>query len=87
MEDLLHLAHLARDRGAHVEARAYLKAAMLRDIKRPEPYFSLGALCESEGDARLAAQYYFMALDASPTFEPAREALIRLGHLERPSSA
>ena len=87
VEDLLHLAQLARDRSALVEARAYVKAAMLRDIKRPEPYFWLGLLCEADGDARLAAQYYYMALDTSPTFDPAREALIRLGHLDSASTA
>jgi len=87
VEDLLHLAQLARERSALVEARAYLKAAMLRDIKHPEPYFWLGLLCESEGDARLAAQYYYMALDSAPSFDRAREALIRLGHLDGTTSA
>jgi len=81
VDDLLHLAELARGRKALVEARAYLKAAVLRDATRPEPYFELGALCEADGAPRQAAHYYFMALDVFHTFEPARAALERLGHL------
>lgn len=85
-DDFLHLAELARERNARIEARAYLKTAMSRDVTRPEPYYWLGYMAEGEGDQRMALQYYFMALDASRDFEPAREALKRLGHLssERP---
>ena len=86
VEDLLHLAKLARERKAYIEARAYLKTAMLRDLARPEPYFWLGVLCEDEGDTRQAAHYYYMALDVSQTFQPAREALQRLGRLDAKSS-
>lgn len=82
VEDLLHLAKLARERKAHVEARAYLKTAMLRNLTRPEPYYWLGYLCEDEGDTRQAAHYYYMALDVNQTFQPAREALQRLGRLD-----
>ena len=39
---ILHLAELARERKAYVEARVYLKIAMLRDVTRPEPYYQLG---------------------------------------------
>ena len=81
VEDLLHLAELARARKAHVEARAYLKTAMVRDLTRPEPYYWLGALCDQEGDTRQAAHYYSIALNVSPTFRPAREALIHLGRM------
>ena len=80
--DLLHLAELARDRKAISEARSYLKTALLRDPTRPEPYYELGALCELETDTRQAAQYYYMALDASQSFQPARDALSRLGYLK-----
>jgi DNA-binding NtrC family response regulator len=82
VEDLLHLAKLARERKAYVEARAYLKTVMLRDLMRPESYYWLGVLCDNEGDTRQAAHYYYMALDVSQTFEPAREALQRLGRLD-----
>jgi DNA-binding NtrC family response regulator len=78
VEELLHLAALARDRKASLEARSYLKAALLRDSTRPEPYYQLGSFCEDEGDGRQAAYYYYLALDANPTFPPAREALVRL---------
>ena len=86
-DDYLHLAELARERNARVEARAYLKAAMSRDVTRPESYYWLGFIAEEEGDKRTALQYYYMAVDASHEFEPAREALNRLGHLssERPA--
>lgn len=81
VDELLHLAELARERHAFVEARAYLKTALLRDVTQPEPYYWLGYLSEAEGDARQAAHYYYLALDASQTFEPAREAPVRLGRL------
>jgi len=82
VEDLLHLAKLARERKAHVETRVYLKTTMVRDLTRPEPYYWLGYLCEDEGDTRQAAHYYYMALDFNHTFQPAREALQHLGRLD-----
>jgi DNA-binding NtrC family response regulator len=81
LEDLLHMAELARERKAYVEARVYLKTAMMREVTRPEPYYWLGQISELEGDKRRAMQYYSLALDASQTFEPAHDALKRLGHL------
>jgi hypothetical protein len=55
---------------------------MMRDLNRPEPYYQLGDLCEGEGQVSHAVQYYYMALEAQPTFEPARAALTRLGRLK-----
>jgi DNA-binding NtrC family response regulator len=80
-DDLMHLADLARERNAHIEARAYLKAAMSRAFGRPEPYYWLGYLCEDEGDEKRAIQYYYMAVSADRTYEPAVEALKRLGKI------
>jgi DNA-binding NtrC family response regulator len=80
-DELMHLADLARERKAPIEARAYLKAAMSRAFDRPEPYYWLGFLCESEGDPKRAVQYYYMALSASRSFEPAVAALKRLGRI------
>jgi len=37
-DDLMHLADLARERNAVLEARSYLKVAMSRALDRPEPY-------------------------------------------------
>ena len=82
VDDLLHLAELARKRGAHLEERAYLKTAMLRDVARAEPCYQLALGAEADGDARQALQYYFIAHDADPTYEPAEAALIRLGRLK-----
>jgi tetratricopeptide (TPR) repeat protein len=77
----MHLADLARERNARLEARAYLKAAMSRAADRPEPYYWLGYLCEAEGNQKRAIEYYYMAVSASHTYEPAVEALKRLGKL------
>src|SRR6266513_1314912 len=48
IDALLHLSELAWSRKAYIEARAYLKTALLRDLTRPEPYYWLGFLYESE---------------------------------------
>jgi DNA-binding response OmpR family regulator len=82
VDDLLHLAALARGRKAFIEARIYAKIAMQRDLSRPEPYFQLGELAEMAGRSFHAAHYYYMALDAQSTFQPARDALKRLGRLD-----
>ena len=87
MDDLLHLAELARERKAYVEACVYLKIAMMREVTRPEPYYWLGYISELEGDKRRAMQYYSLALDANQTFQPAHEALKRLGRVDtRPTT-
>jgi DNA-binding response OmpR family regulator len=79
VEDLLQLAELARDRNASIEARVYLKTAVLRDPARPEPYYWLGYMSENEGDLRQAAQYYYLALETNHAYQPAQNALRRLG--------
>ena len=80
-DDRMHLAELARARNANIEARAYLKAAMSLALDRPEPYYWLGFLCENEGDEKRAVRYYYMAIAADHSFEPATSALKRLGKL------
>jgi DNA-binding NtrC family response regulator len=80
-DDLMHLAELARPRDALIEARAYLKSAMAHAPERPESYYWLGNLCEAEGDQKRAVQYYYMAVSAYHTYEPAVDALKRLGKL------
>jgi DNA-binding response OmpR family regulator len=87
VDDLLHLAALARERKAFTEARVHLKIAIIRDPSRPEPCYQLGELCEAEGRASHAVQYYYMALEADPTFEPASAALTRLGRLKTTPAA
>jgi DNA-binding NtrC family response regulator len=87
VDELLHLAELARQRKAYTEARLHLKIAMMRDLTRPEPYFRLADISELTGNSREALQYYYMAIQANPEFEPARAALKRLGHLDsRPTT-
>ena len=80
-DDYMCLADLAEGRNAGIEARAYLKAAMLLALDRAEPYWRLGSLWENEGDQKLAVQYYYMAVNADHNFEPAVAALKRLGKL------
>jgi DNA-binding NtrC family response regulator len=87
VDELLHLAELACERKAFTEARVHLKMAMMRDLARPEPYYQLGELCEGEGRTSHAVQYYYMALEAQPMFEPARAALTRLGRLKNRPTA
>ena len=87
VDELLHLAELARQRKAFTEARVHLKLAMMRDLTRPEPYYQLAELSELSGNVREALHYYYMAVEARPTYEPARAALKRLGHLDaRPTA-
>lgn len=80
-DDLMHLAELARERQAYIEARGYLKAAMTRALDRPEPYYWLGFLWEREGDRKRAVQYYYMAVSAKHDYQLAVDALNRLGKL------
>jgi len=80
VNELLHLAEMALERNALIDARVYLKMAMLRDQNRAEPYYWLSELYEAHGDIREALHYYCRALDAGPTFQPARKAL---NHLKR----
>ena len=87
MEDLLRMAELARERKAYVEARVYLKTAVMREGTRPEPYYWLGHISELEGDRRRAMQYYSLALDANADYQPADEALKRLKHTDPTTQA
>jgi DNA-binding response OmpR family regulator len=87
VNELLRLAELALERNAYIEARMYLKMAMLRDGSRPEPYYWLSELCENRGNVREALHYYFRALDVGPTYQPARKALNRLKRLAAGTSA
>ena len=80
-DDLMHLAELAREREARLEARAYLKTAMTRAVNRPEPYCQLGELAEQDGDQKQAVQYYYMAVSADRSYGPAVDALKRLGKI------
>ena len=67
-DDLMHLADLARERNARLEARAYLKAAMSRAADRPEPYYWLGYLCEAEEDPKEPSNtIIWLSVRAKPT--------------------
>jgi FixJ family two-component response regulator len=81
VNELLRLSELALERNDYVQARIYLKMAMLRDESRPEPYYWLSEVCEDQGNVREALHYYCRALDVGPTFQPTRKALGRLKQL------
>ncbi len=81
VNELLHRADLALEQNALVDARVYLKMAMLRDQYRAEPYYWMSELCESQGDIREALYYYCRAIDAGPTFQPTHKAFGRLKQL------
>ena len=78
-DDLMHLAELARQRNAVIEERAYLKTAMVRGLDRPEPYYWLGLWWDRQGDEKRAIQHYYMAVSAQHDYQPAIDALKRLG--------
>lgn len=82
VEEFLHMAELARQRKAYIEARIYLKLAIQRDLTRPDPYYQLGELAALDRHMSQAAHYYYMALDTDSAFQPARDALKRLGRLD-----
>jgi DNA-binding response OmpR family regulator len=81
LNELRHSAELALERNDSVEARIYLKTAILRDENRPAPYYLLSQLCEAQGDIREALHYYCRAIDAGPTFQLSHKALFRLKQL------
>ena len=81
VSELLQLAELALEQKSFVEARIYLKMAMLRDENRAEPCFWLSELYESQGDVREALHYFCRALDAAPSFQPTRKSLFHLKQL------
>ena len=87
VSDLLQLAEVALEQKALMEARIYLKMAMLRDENRAEPYYWLSELYETQGDIREALHYYCRALDAGPTFQPSRKSLFRLKQLATGTNA
>src|SRR5262249_39452180 len=60
--------------------RVYLKMAIRRDGKRPEPYYWLTEVCEEQGNVGEALHYYCRAIDAGRTFQ--RAAARHLGALE-----
>ena len=87
VSELLQSAELALEQKSFVEARIYLKMAMLRDKDRAEPCFWLSELYESQGDVREALHYFCRALDAGPSFQPTRKSLSRLKQLATGTNA
>jgi DNA-binding NtrC family response regulator len=58
-------------------AREMVQKAIASDPSQPEAYNLYGALLEINGDRLEALKFYHMAIDADPTFMPARENLER----------
>ena len=81
-ESLLVLGLQAWQRGAHEEAKGLLQRAAVADLRHPEPWYWLGCLHEEQQDPKSAAYCYYLAHDMK-YFEPALDALHRLGYLIR----
>src|SRR5438128_6208534 len=57
VDELLHLAELARERKTYVETHMHLKIAMMRDLTQPEPYYQLAELSKSNSNIRETLHY------------------------------
>jgi hypothetical protein len=71
-------AALGADRARFLAARAELADAYRADLDRPEGWFNLGLLAETEADPAQAIACYRRALALDPAFVPARMNLAQL---------
>jgi two-component system, NtrC family, sensor histidine kinase KinB len=73
----LELARRCADEN-HLEAASeHAHKAIALDPSRPEAFNMLGAVQELQGDRAEAMKNYRVALDLDPTYEPARQNLVR----------
>jgi Flp pilus assembly protein TadD len=63
------------------EALALLRKAAVADLRRPEPWYCMGLIQERQDDRKSAAYCFYMACDLNVGFQPAKQALGRLGYL------
>ena len=82
VDELLHLAELARQRKAFVEARVHLKIAMMRDLTRPDLIINWGSFLSLAAIREKRCTITIWLLRRVPRLKPAREALKRLGRLD-----
>ena len=81
-ETLLIQGLEAWEGGRHEEAQGLLQRAAVADLRHPEPWYWMGCLYEEQQDPKSAAYCYYLANDMLH-FEPALDALQRLGYLSR----
>jgi arylsulfatase A-like enzyme/Tfp pilus assembly protein PilF len=73
-----NLAQVSLRLGRFAEARTQFEQMITLGFQVAPAQFNLGVLAAREGDTAEAARRYRLALQADPTFAPAREALARL---------
>jgi predicted Zn-dependent protease len=81
-EFLLQGIH-AMEEGKLADAMALLKKSAVADFSHPEPWYWMGRIYEREGKKESAGYAFYMALDLNGLFQPAREALEKLGYLSK----
>lgn len=74
-----NLAVVYRDLGRHEEALKALERATDISPTLVDAYYNRGRIFEALGDESGARRQYLLALELKPDFDPAREALGRLG--------
>jgi hypothetical protein len=77
----LRAGWMALDDSNYEVALMLLRRAAAADLSRPEPWLGMGIVQERLGDDKAAGYCYYMASDLDSGYQPAREALRRLGYL------
>jgi Flp pilus assembly protein TadD len=77
----LRAGWMALDDSNYEVALMLLRRAAAADFSRPEPWFGMGVVQERLGDNKAAGYCYYMASDLDIGYQPARQALERLGFL------
>ena len=72
----------AWEQGKTEDAKELLRRSAVADLRHPEPWYWMGCLYEEQGESKSAAYCYYLSNDMRH-FEPALDALHRLGYLSR----
>ena len=80
-DSYLKAGWLALEDANYEVAMLLLRRAAAADFGRPEPWHGMGMVEERMGDSKSAGYCYYMASDLDSGYQPARQALKRLGFL------